>query len=122
MINLGSQRWLWSLVDYNSLNRYDKLTNFKFLFNKLCPCDNMLFHNSTRMILFKKVDEPTDWTYFRPISIIPAWMTILEKLISPIVKTVTKDLLSKNQFGFKENSSCNLAKMRIAYYASINKI
>ena len=120
-----TQRWLWAIVNYNSTNRYDNIAKFKYIFNKLWSEDSLLFHNTSRMILFKKIEEPTDWTYFRPISIIPAWMAIFEKLITPVVKLVTKNHLSENQFGFKEDSSCNLAKMRIAYYAvknGLNKI
>ena len=96
-----TQRWLWSIINYQSDNRLDNLTKFKFLFNALWGTDANLFHNQSRMILFNKVDEPADWTQFRPISIIPAWMAILEKLISPVVKFVTNDLLSKNQMALK---------------------
>ena len=69
------------------------------------------------MILFNKTETPTDWQEFRPISIIPAVQAILEKIAAPVVKEITRGSITEIQFGFKEFSNCNLAKLRVAYYA-----
>ena len=117
-----TQRWFWTLVTHNTTNREGDIKNFSFILKKIWDEDhNTFFKNKTRMLLFKKGDIPVDWTSFRPISIIPTWLAILEKLIAPIIKHLTKNILSTQQFGFKDNSSCSMAKLRVAYISHKRK-
>ena len=98
-------------------NAYDELVEFSNLLFKVYNQENgsLFYHNVTRVVLFKKVDEPIDWTQYRPISIIPAWIIYLEKIALNIVKSFTKGKLIQDQFGFTEKSDCNLAKLRVFY-------
>ena len=70
------------------------------------------------MFLLNKTENPNSWKDLRPISFIPAILAILEKISLPLVREITKPLISKFQFGFKEGSSCNLVKLRISYLAN----
>jgi len=45
----------------------------------------------------------------------PAWVIYIEKLVLAVIKSITKGKLTCDQFGFKESSDCNLAKLRIFY-------
>ncbi|MGL4521223.1 MAG: reverse transcriptase domain-containing protein [Bacilli bacterium] len=54
----------------------------------------------------------------RPICILPAWLIILEKIASPILKEVLKGKLITTQYGFREESDPNIAKIMMIYNAS----
>ena len=75
--------------------------------------EHIFLHTIAKILLILKVETPTNWNDFRPISIVPAWLMITEKLILPIVKDIIKDKINLSQFGFKEDSDCNMAKLQI---------
>ena len=51
----------------------------------------------------------------RPISILPAWVIVLEKLAKPIIDKLVEPIINKFQFGFKAGSDCGIAKAMIIY-------
>ena len=70
-------------------------------------------HGISKTVLFKKKEAISGGTDIRVINIIPAWLIILEKLSSYKVKELLMTKIDKIQFGFRENSDCNVAKLMI---------
>lgn len=64
-----------------------------------------------------KKDIISSWNDLRPISIIPAWLTLLEKICLEVIKAQTNNLISGFQFAFKEGSYCSIAKLSLRYWA-----
>ena len=78
---------------------------------------DIFFHNKLRTILIKKKEEAAQQSELRTISIIQAWLMIIEKAINPLISSLYDQTLSSYQFGFRPNRDCSLAKAMIAYYA-----
>ena len=62
-----------------------------------------------------KVNEPTDFTELRPISILPAASKVLEKIVKhqTLQYLQNKFVIPKFQSGFRANHSCTTALLRI---------
>ena len=76
---------------------------------------DIFIHRASRTILFKKKSNIRGGTDIRIINILPAWLIILEKLAQVKIKNILTPKLSNFQFGFRENSDCNLAKILVWY-------
>ena len=68
--------------------------------------------------LFKK-GEKTEITNYRPISLLPSFSKIIEKIIHKrLISYLTENnILANEQFGFRKNSTTNMAT-----YALLNNI
>lgn len=66
-----------------------------------------------KAVLFKKKETISRGTDIRVINVILAWLIFLEKLASYKVKELLMKKIDKIQFGFRENSDCNVAKLMI---------
>ena len=64
-----------------------------------------------RVVPLFKADDPEKFSNYRPVSILPIFSKILEKLMySRILAFITKNnILFDYQFGFREGYSTNLA-------------
>ena len=94
-----------TLQAYNKLNLL--MSNAKNL--------ELFFHSNTRIILLKKLEEVVSWMDLRPISIMPANIIVLEKILLPILKEGIKKALNINQFAIKDESDVSIAKLQILY-------
>lgn len=108
-------------------NLKQQFLNFQFFLNTVWKIENgrkLVLHRTSRVILFKKIPEIVSYKDLRPISIMPAVIITLEKLIAPVVKIGIKGKISNVQFGFKEDSGINFAKLRLAFlarYSNLNR-
>ena len=105
-----NQRFLINVLkDNEPLNIFKKL---RFLLEKLSENKGIehFIHKNIRTILFKKKENADSQKELRSISILPAWLITLEKIVKPIINTLINNKITKSQFGFKEKSDCNLAK------------
>jgi hypothetical protein len=94
-------------------NRYEDLVNWNILLNGIFRDQQnveIFAHGYSRVVLFRKVEDVSSWTQLRPISIIPAWLITLEKIVKPIVENSIQPRLSRYQHGFKRDSSIYVAK------------
>ncbi len=75
-----SQLGIYQLIKGNTLQ--DEWESFSKLINAELKNQNhsKIIHNLTKMILLKKSEFPKDYTEYRPISIIAAWLITCEKL------------------------------------------
>jgi len=107
------QRDIYDLLDNTSLK--NQIKSFKNLMMKLeVRKDKHIFiHNITKMILANKKLNPKSWVDYRPISIIPCFLIILEKLYIQAFADEIQSTLSKHQFGFKKGHSCSMAKSNL---------
>ena len=97
-------------------NNYLTLLNFETLLSKLevAKFNEQFLHNKSRLILLAKAEHASSWLDYRPVVIIPAWLSILEAIALPLFKETLNPILMYDQFGFKDHSSCNLAKLRLS--------
>jgi hypothetical protein len=51
----------------------------------------------------------------------PAWLIIMEKLAAPLIEKRVKGLLCVQQYGFKDESDCSLARLMVYYTAKVKK-
>ena len=112
-----SQKEIAKLI--KSENAHQDIINFQNLIEGSYKCNNkgLFLHRTSKLILFKKVDLVSSWKDLRGISIFPSALIILEKLCLPIVKQVSHGSLHINQFGFRDSSDINIAKVSLAYQA-----
>ena len=98
-------------------NTHQDLLNLTTLLYRLWSNSGrtLFFHRTSKVILFKKLQEIRDFRDTRPISIIPAVIMVMQKIISPIIKEIIKGKINKYQFGFKVDSDINSAKLYLAY-------
>ena len=94
-----------------------EISNYMELFKKIEKGFDLFLHNKIRTILFKKKEDADEQKNLRRISIIPAWLMVLEKLTKPIIQKLINKKLNKNQFGFRPKSDCGLAKAMIFFNA-----
>ena len=75
---------------------------FILMMRKLNICSNpeLFLHNKVKMILFKKVENPTTYDGLRGIGIVPSWIMTMKKLTLPKLQEVLTSHTSKYQFGF----------------------
>ena len=99
-----------SILDQN-INK--EISNYMELFKTIEKGFDLFLHNKIRTILFKKKEDVYKQKNLRIISIIPAWLMVLEKLTKPIIQKLINEKLNKNQFGFRPKSDCRLAKAMI---------
>ena len=114
-LNGFSQRTLLQAI--RGRNAYEDLVNYANIAQAAKESDDpdLFFHNISRVILFKKIDEVSTWKDLRPISILPAAIIILEKLTLPILKNAIKSGISITQYAARDGSDCNLAKLRMYF-------
>ena len=101
-------------------NAYEDLINFRKLMENIWSVNDgrkLFIHRTSKIILFKKAQDVKDFKDLRPISIIPAFLIVLEKLIQPIIKQALKGKISLRQYGFRDSSDVNMAKVRLAFLA-----
>ena len=100
----------------NIKNAIDKYT---YILQKLSDNDSIqiFVHNLIRVILIKKREEAESQNDLRSISILPAWLSVLEKLSKEIVCKLINKKITINQYGYKEGSDCSIAKTMIYYKA-----
>ena len=99
-------------------NLQEEILKFKNLLAKNCSAEGnaeIFIHRTSRTILFKKKSNIRGGTDIRIINILPAWLIILEKLAQVKIKNILTPKLSNFQFGFRERSDCNLAKILVWY-------
>ncbi|MCP3681400.1 MAG: hypothetical protein GY861_01800 [bacterium] len=96
--------------------------NFKTLITRLINQDHgyLVLHLNSRMLLKLKTEIPRDWKDYRPISVMPAWLMILSKLIYTRYSDKLAKITSQSQFGAKPQSDCNLAKFHMIYNIHIH--
>ena len=94
-----------------------EISNYMELFKKIEKGFDLFLHNKIRTILFKKKEDADEQKNLRTISIIPAWLMVLEKLTKPIIQKLINEKLNKNQFEFRPKSDCGLAKAMIFFNA-----
>ena len=109
------QRDIFTIINDKTFK--DQWEKLKYLYIQLIESKkaDIFFHNYIRTILIKKKDEADEQKDLRTISIIPAWLMILEKLINPIAIKLYDGDLSTKQYGFRPNRDCNLAKAIMAF-------
>jgi len=78
-------------------------------------CIDKLIHPNIKILFIKKKTEADELNDLRPISILPAWLIVLEKLAKPLIDKIVEQKISKIQFGFKTGSDCSIAKTMILY-------
>ena len=87
------------------------------------PDSNVIFfHNTLKTILFEKRDEVKTRKDLRGISVIPACNMTLKKIIASSHKQLAKGKLSMVQFGLKDASNCEVAKLLLNYRVVKNGI
>ncbi|MBY0581213.1 MAG: endonuclease/exonuclease/phosphatase family protein, partial [Rickettsiales bacterium] len=71
-----------------------------------------------KVIPIFKTGDPTNITNYRPISVLPVFSKILEKIMHNRVYTylINNKLLYENQFGFKKNNSTEHAILQLTRY------
>ena len=74
-------------------------------------------HNLIRVILIKIREEAEFQNDLLLISMLPSWLTALEKRSKEIVCKLINKKITINQYGFKEGSDCSIAKTMIYYKA-----
>ena len=110
----------------------DKFSNFfvkqsiRFLLKPLTHCINLslchgIFPNclkTTKIVPIHKNGSINDINNYRPISIISTFSKIIEKVVhSQIIKFFNKhSIISESQYGFKQNSSTELAILDLNQY------
>ena len=105
----------------NLINSDDNIKNildkFSYVLQKLSDNESIQFfiHNSIRVILVKKKEDAESQKDLRSISILPAWLIVLEKISKEIVCKLINKKITINQYGFKEGSDCSIAKTMIYY-------
>lgn len=113
-----SQKTIEETIRGNTLK--EELANYKKLLGILCKKDDnslLFLHTISKSVLFKKQENIMGGTDIRVINILPAWLSILEKLSLNCIKNLIKNKLKMLQFGFIEGGSCNLAKIQVWYNA-----
>ena len=112
-----SQRIIIETIKENNIK--EEINNFSTLLRKMKTIEDIkyLIHNKVRTILFKKKIDADEQKNLRTISIIPAWLMVLEKIAKPIIQKIINEHIIKNQFGFRPKSDCGLAKAMIFYNA-----
>ena len=103
-----------SIVD-DDVNK--EIIKFMNLLKRIDKGFEIFLHNKIRTILFKKKEDADEQKNLRTISIIPAWLMVLEKLAKPIIQKLINQKLNKNQFGFRPKSDCGIAKAMIFFNA-----
>lgn len=116
-----SQRNIIRMIKGKNLK--EDIENYQKLLNKVWDLKGRSFfiHRTSRVMLFKKVEEITDYKDTRPISILPASIITLEKLASPTIKKLVKGKISFYQYGFKQGSDINMAKLHLSLDMQLNK-
>ena len=76
---------------------------------------DLFLHTEGKLILIEKESNPTSWKHVRPICILPAWLTSLEKIMLPHIRTFIDANLTSTQYGFRKNLHINHAKLHLAY-------
>jgi len=82
------------------------------LFNKCIKLGSFPYDFTKAYIIpIPKVSSPKSLDYFRPISLLPVFSKLFEKLIkTKMIKFIDKNkILTPSQYGFKVNSSSKLA-------------
>ena len=116
-----SQKDIEKIIRAESLR--DEIIKLQILFGKICEIQQsseLFIHQVSKSILFKKKNNIKGGTDIRVINILPAWLSITEKLSLAKVKEILSHKIDQNQFGFKEGSDCNIAKL-LTWYNS-NKL
>ena len=82
------------------------------------PENTRLFlHTTSKMMLKKKTPNPTTYDQLRPLSIMPAWVMCIDKLLYPYIKEKMKGIISTTQYGNPEGADITMAKEVIMYNA-----
>ena len=109
-----SQKNLEKVIRANTLkDEIDNYTGLIYAIHSDIKSFKCFIHGISKTVLFKKKETISGGTDIRVINIIPAWLIILEKLASYKVKELLMTKINKIQFGFRENSDCNVAKLMI---------
>ena len=116
-----SQRALINAIKDKDINQ--EIIKFGEIIGNIDKGIEIFLNNYVRTILIKKKPDAVEQKNLRIISIIPAWLMILEKLSKPLIQLIINEKINENQFGFRPKSDCGLAKAMIYYKAnSINII
>ena len=109
-----SQKNLERIIRANTLEEeINNYTGLIYAVHSDVKSFKLFIHGISKTVLFKKKEKISGGTDIRVINIIPAWLIILEKLASYKVKELLMTKINKIQFGFRENSDCNVAKLMI---------
>ena len=92
-----------------------EINNLGILLTSITEGFNLFLHNKIRTVLFKKKEDADEQKNLRTISIIPAWLMVVEKIAKPLIQYIINKELNQNQFGFRPLSDCGLAKAMIFY-------
>ena len=98
----------------------ETVSNFEKLLNKIKNSINIdiIAHNKSRVILFKKKEAIESFSDLRPISVMPALIMAFEKIISTPLKWFIQYATSDQQYAVRARSDVNLAKIDMAIAAS----
>ena len=76
---------------------------------------NIFIHTISKVLPAKKKEYVDLGDSLRALNVLPAWLIILEKIAHPLISGSIQRKLHIKQFGFKEESDCNLAKYMMIY-------
>ena len=110
-----SQKNIIELVKAQNLK--ETIIKFKWIINilKTKVNNNLIIHNTSKIILKKKKQEINGYEDLRALSIMPAFIMSFDKIISAEIDKEIKEQLSVNQHGGKENHGTNTAKIAMLY-------
>ena len=110
-----SQRQIINYIkDDVYINQIDKFSYIIMLLSNNNSIDKLI-HPNIKILFIKKKIDADELNDLRPISILPAWVIVLEKLAKPLIDKIVENKISKAQFGFKSGSDCGIAKTMILY-------
>ena len=117
-LNGFSQREIMKIIKRDNL-RVTAIC-FKTLLHHSYNSENssLLFHNTSKFFFKKKSDIVEDYTDLRGLVILPAVIKVLDKLLSPIISKLMKNIIA-SQHGGRQQRGINTAKMELLYGAKI---
>ena len=135
--DIKNERPIWPpkshALDYNGFSQSEiekiirgktiseEIINFNNLLREICETkenSELFIHQTSKSILFKKKDNIKGGIDIRVINILPGWLIILEKLALPKIRKLIAEKINQQQFGFREGSDCNMAKILTWYNSS----
>lgn len=135
--DIQNERPIWPpksyALDYNGFSQSEiekiirgktiseEIINFNNLLREICETkenSELFIHQTSKSILFKKKDNIKGGIDIRVINILPGWLIILEKLALPKIRKFIAEKINQQQFGFREGSDCNMAKILTWYNSS----
>ena len=135
--NYSNEKSIWTpksdSLDYNGFsqkniekiirgeNLHEEIEKYKDLLAKNYNTEgnaDIFIHRTSLTILFKKRNNIRGGADIRIINILPSWLIILEKLAHIKIKDLLNPKISNFQFGFREGSDCNVAKI-LAWYNNV---